>query len=537
MNIFNRAMVTVVRQSGKSVILFLIIFILGIVLSGVISIRNAMVVTEESLMMRMPAIGTIGFDFESAVADPDVSPQELGRAYQIANQPTAAELSSVGHLPYVRAYDFFLQSMFFSRDLFWTKIEMDEDRLPAGADVNSLRGNVQGARAMGGQIEMFPGRGVSNPNITDIDAGLITLVAGRTFTQEEINQDAKVVVISQAFAHENDLTIGSMIELENIAHDYTTMGLEGSGNFVLDRHEERFMLAHRRLSFEVIGIFDIAQAFIYEAYEGWLFSEALFRRTDLNNRFYVPFGVAEDMLIFEAHAMLEVEARLREAFGDGEAEDMLNDDPLLESIFVLYDPRDLEAFAMEANEFLPEFWEIRDLRAVDDHVIASMDTLLQIADVVQWSTMSAAIVILTLIMLLFLRERRHEIGIYLALGDQKRHVLTQFLTEIGLIVLMAIVLSLFAGHFLSETISSYMLEQHLRQSGQGSGEIVDELPWELALFNPGAMPIEEVIELYQVGLSVEVMLTFTLISGAIVVLSVVVPVIYVTRLEPKQILM
>ena len=536
MKFFKRAVLSMKRQLGKSALLFVLIFILGLVLSGAISMRKAMLITEEGMMMRIPALATIAFDSEAAVEETGGHSWEFGRAYQMAHQPTVEELSAVGHLPHVRASDFVLHSTFFSRDLFWTEIEMDEERLPAGANVSVLRENVQGARAMGGQIEMFPGRGVSNPNITDIEAGLITLVTGRPFTQEEINQDAKVVVISQAFAHENDLFVGSMIELENIAHDYTIMGFEGSGNFALDRHEERFMLAHRVLTFEVIGIFDVAQEFVYEAYEEWRLSEALSHRTRLNNRFYVPFGVAEDMLTFEATAMLEVEAELRALFEDIQAEEMINEHPLLEAMFVLDDPRDLEVFSMEANELLPEFWEIRDLRAVDAHVIASMDTLLQIADVVQWATVGVAIVILTLMLLLFLRERRHEVGIYLALGDQKRHVLMQFLTEIGLVALMAITLSLFAGHYLSETISGYMLRQHLTQPSPGSVR-VDELPWELALFNPGAMPIEEVMELHQVGLSVEVMLTFMLVSGAMIVLSVVVPVIYMTRLEPKQILM
>ena len=119
MNFFKRATINVIRQPGKSTILLLIIFILGTVLSGAIVVRNAIIITEERLMMETPALSTMVFNVQSA-ADATGSPTwELGRAHQIENQPTQDQISAIGNLAYVAAYDVIMLPTFFSRWFSW----------------------------------------------------------------------------------------------------------------------------------------------------------------------------------------------------------------------------------------------------------------------------------------------------------------------------------------------------------------------------------------------------------------------------------
>jgi len=356
------------------------------------------------------------------------------------------------------------------------------------------------------------------------------------FTQHEIDQSDRVVVISQAFAEINDLSVGSIIEFENIAHDYRIMGFEGSGNFILDRHEERFMLAQRTLEFEVIGIFDLEHELTYEGYEGSIFAGILSGRAELNNRIYMPIGVAEDLLNFQRVAMIDVEDELRDLFGDHQADEWTAEEPWLESIFILNDPRDLDEFSAAAEELLPGFWEIRDLRGVQHHIIASMDNILQIADFIVWAAAGTMIISLTLIIVLFLRDRRHEMGIYLALGDRKGKLVSQVLIETLLITMLSITLSLFVGSLLSQNISRNMFERNMIEQQQSYNEDF-EISWELILFNPGELAVEEALELYNVSLGFDTVLLIVLASSITILLSTAIPVAYVVKLEPKELLM
>jgi len=59
MTLFKRATIYMIKSYGKSITLLLLIFTLGIVLSGAISVRNAIIVSEERLMMQVPSVATL----------------------------------------------------------------------------------------------------------------------------------------------------------------------------------------------------------------------------------------------------------------------------------------------------------------------------------------------------------------------------------------------------------------------------------------------------------------------------------------------
>ena len=537
MKTFKRATTNIKRQPGKSAILLILVFILTTVLAGVISIRNAINVTEEALMMRLPAISTIEFDWNEAHANNEDG--LLITRLMTDTQPTRETLEKIGSLPYVRVYDFNFDPTFFSRELAWSIMEVDESRFPEGESLNHLAWAIDPIGSMGGELALFIGRGVANPEITDIDAGLITLTQGRTFTQAEIDQNAQVVVVSAAFATTNNLAIGSTITLDNIAHDYVNMGRNGTGNFAIDRGEEAFWLAHRALEMEVIGIFDIAQPFNYEAHEGWVFGAALANRANLYNRVYMPVGVAEEMLNFVNDTFLEYHEDFIDAFGPG-TQGIVQEEIPITSIFILNDPRDLGAFSEAAQNLLYGFWNMHDLRATNTQITTSMDTMLQIADAVLWATIATSIVILTLIIILFLRDRRHEIGIYMALGDKKSRVIRQILIEVGLTAFIAITMALFVGNVVSDVMSRNMLEQDLINQKSEADALRDPLggvPWELILFNPGEMSIDETLAMYNIALDGPTILTFVGAGFVVILASTILPIWYVVKLEPKKILM
>lgn len=469
MNSFKRATTVILRQPGKSALLLLLIFLLGTVLSGVISISRAMAVTEQRLLMKIPAVATI-------VYVPGVSTDPW-------QQPTREEVTAIGNLPYVWAYDFTIQSNVRSNGLVHPAIE---NRGIAFSTV---------------------GRGVYNPEITDMTTGVISLIEGRVFTQAEIDNDERVVVIPQNVAQMNHLTIGSTIELENIVGNPFAQG------------EEDAILAEQILEVEVIGIFgrdDIEDV-----------------RGD-SDFFYMPVGLAEDMHRFMTETQIAFDEERFRMLGQGE----FQEEPIFNAIFVLNSPRDLETFQTTATTLLADGWTVIGIdESVFAPIISSMDMVLQIVSSVQWGAVVATMVVLTLVILLFLRDRRHEIGIYMALGDKKRNVVIQILTEIGIITAVAIILALFTGRIVSDTISNQMFEQHLIEQTEQENSVDNLIHWELGFYMPRELTVEEALELYDVTLDTITVVTFTSVSIVVILVSATLPIWYAVKLEPKELLL
>ena len=170
------------------------------------------------------------------------------------------------------------------------------------------------------------------------------------------------------------------------------------------------------------------------------------------------------------------------------------------------------------------------------HVTYSMDLLLQLADSLRWFAALAAIIILTLTILLFFHDRRHEIGIYRALGDKVSKIIIQMIIEIGLITAIAFIFAIFASHIVSESISAYLFEQYLIEQ-MDSGEFYVSTPGGLELHNPGMMSVEEALALYDVTLDAITMVIFISIGSLVVLISTLLPVWYVAKLNPKRLLL
>jgi len=522
MNVLNRSWLHLKRKPVKSGMILGLMFLLAAVLSGAISIRQAMGSMEASMMMRLPAVSSLEFNVRRAM-------EELGELgadfWESQGTPSVAEISAVGDLPYVRNFDTFVTTHLYSQSLEWALPNLEVEVAHSGS-----------MGELGATAEVFEVRGVANPALTDVEAGLIELVSGRTFTEAELENQALVLVLSQSFAVANGLAVGSVVELDNIVFDELEFMVQNIGFFLEHWHDPAFHLAHRHLEFEVIGIFDVAREFSPEMYQtASELERAVGEVARLHNRFYVPIAVAESIFMFGHEELLETLDARMEMQTWASPEDLAPSEPPVQALFVLYDPRDLDTFSQAANQLFPGYWEVNDLRGANADVVASMDTMLDIADLIMVTTAGATIVILSLLITLMVQDRRTEIGIYLALGEKRLKVLLQFIVEIFLLGAIAMGLALFVGNQLSETISGRMLEQHLL--ADNGGQAPTEVPWELTIFNPGELPLEKVLELYDTSLTREVVGLFFGIGTLILVVSTILPVIQMVRVSPRRILL
>lgn len=92
----------------------------------------------------------------------------------------------------------------------------------------------------------------------------------------------------------------------------------------------------------------------------------------------------------------------------------------------------------------------------DNHVfeetLESIDGIKHIIKIMTYSIMIGGITVLSLILILWLRERIYEIGILLSIGISKIKIVTQFILELLFISLPSFVFSLFIGNVILNII-------------------------------------------------------------------------------------
>src|SRR5690625_1396881 len=112
MNFIKRGFLGITRKLGKSFILLAVIFILGNLMSGAISIQQATDNVEKSIKERLGAGATIDMDWE---AWEKLSDEEM-QSFQFENIGVDL-IKQVGELSYVKYYDYSMSTWLGSENI------------------------------------------------------------------------------------------------------------------------------------------------------------------------------------------------------------------------------------------------------------------------------------------------------------------------------------------------------------------------------------------------------------------------------------
>ena len=514
MKCFKRAIVNIVRQPSKSLILFLTILILGIFASSAISIVQAIRVTEANLLRRIPPIASVDSDLYAMREY-----AELHGYWPSAEEAVTRELlETIGNLPYVRVFDFTVYDWFFSQELVYSddvtpylEIDWFADDFTMAQFTPAMKFN---------SFNVLRVNGIRNSAVTSLEEGIIELIEGRTFTQAEMEEGSLVVLISQAFANANQLSLGSTFVLES--HIYETFNPFLNifcGAF--DYHSpDAALLEVHDFEFEVIGIFTPTVEL-----KGSVMDDIFMNHVELNMRLYVPISAVESR-----HRLLDdyIQRFHPEALAERPSPIGYH-----EMIFALYDSLDLANFYEAASALLPNFWLIDDFRSEFAAMSTSLANLQGISNGIVIGVSIASVLILGLLILLLLHDRKGEIGIYLALGESRKNMIKQTLIEMLLISMIALSLSLFVGNIIAREMTHSILHQELHDHQLTPLTVVRNIT---AIGFSIQMTTEEMLAAYDVTLNGMTILMFAGVAIVMITLSTILPIVYLTRLKPKDIL-
>lgn len=137
-----------------------------------------------------------------------------------------------------------------------------------------------------------------------------------------------------------------------------------------------------------------------------------------------------------------------------------------QATFFLDQPEKIDQIITSIKKY-PLDWQELDIvknTKTFENVISSVKTMQGIISVMTLSIIIAGITALSLVLVLWLRERVYEIGVLLALGKTKFQIVGQFILELVMISIPATLAVLFFGNFLSvQLLNSLLAEEDLSE--------------------------------------------------------------------------
>ena len=475
MNFLKRAFLSLSRRKGKSLILLVIIFILSNVMAGSIAIGQASNNVEKTIKLQLGANASVELDWEKM--------QDWTEEQWNSLQYVTPEMADkIGSLSYVKYYDYSSESYINSTTL--TQYDPNMVEVPT--------------------MSYFPLKGVQYAPIMDIANGSATLVEGRTFDENEITNADYVALISDKVAEINNVFVGDVIYLQN--------------TFTIWKDDNTTEEIKRDIALEIIGIFTPKVEQNEENNGGWIDYTPF-------NRIYVPNGVvhAENRWMNEQYAA---------AYPDSNFQ---IDQVYITPTFVLNNPEDVESFRTEAKGLLPDYYKVTVSSDAYDSVAGPIKFIGSLSNIILYVAIGATILILSLVVILFLRDRKHELGIYLSLGESKAKVVGQILIEVVTIALIAITLSLLTGNSIAESTSQSMID--LRNEIAGTNDDNGIVYRDMGYYPGNGVTEDDVMEAYKIEFSWDYVIILYGVGLGTVLLSSIAPMVYILRLKPKKIMM
>ena len=475
MDFFKRALLSTIRKKGKSIILLVVIFILGNLMAGSIAVKQATTNVEETIKNKLGAEASVDYDWENINEGVDLPQLEQKM------------VDDIGKLEGVKYYEYNLYSWLSSK----------EYESYCGPDCEM--GGMDGA-----DFEFY---GVQIPSIIDISENKIALSDGRVFKQEEIDEGKPVILVSTVFAEMNNFHVG-----DTLTFNVNTYNWED-----IDEHGTPKLANTQTYAFELIGIFDASLSVKEETDTNMGMIDY-----SMTQRMYVPNNFITTV---NEHAF-EEEKKYNNY--DGEYEDFTSIIPT----YYLKDSSQLETFKEAALKILPDGFKVSVSSDMYDSVAGPISFISWLATGILYISIGATILILGLVVILFLRDRRHEFGIYLSIGVKKWKIVTQVVIEVLLVGIIALTLSLFSGKELANGISQKMIEQQVINSDNGMFYYAAG-----PLGGSGYVDQNEVIDTYEVTLDFDYVVMLYLVGLGTLLVSSIAPTVYVVRLKPRKVLM
>lgn len=424
MNFFKRAWLVTKAKKGRTGLLILVTSaILIFVLAG-LTIKNAANSAVESAKSKAGATVTLSVNREAMMKafKPDSenssdSSESSGNSSDDSSAVTSVDLAtakSIAEKDDVASYLFTTTTTATAGDgISAISTSSSSDDTSDSASTDSNQPDRGGMMASGD----FTITGVNSTDyVADFTSGTSEIKKGVGITSDTADNSA---VISSDLADENDLSVGDTFTVSTTVDDTETS-----------------------YTLTVVGIYDNSST----ATTAQMMSNA----SNPQNNIYTNLTTANTM--------------------KGET------DTLDSAVYTLSNPKNMDAFVKEIKSDIDtDSYSVTSSDEIYEQMLSPLNNISSIAQNIVILVAVAGAVILTLIVILSIRERRYEIGVLMSLGENRLKIIGQFFTELLMVTVVSLVIASFAGNFVGNALGNQLLssststEQTTQNAGPGAG--------------------------------------------------------------------
>ncbi|MGE7947516.1 ABC transporter permease [Lysinibacillus sp. NPDC093688] len=478
MNFIKRAILSMKKRIGTSLILMAVFLIVTNLVLGGFAIQNASQKAADSARKKLGADVTLGLDFD-----------KLGKqARETGEMPIVPDLNikeaeQLAKSQYVKDYNYLTGTMGTSEGLKLVGAP-EEGEDDAGAGKAGMAGVARGSAGSAIEIDMnssFLIEGVRKTLLQEsFKNGKSKIIDGKPITEKM--EDQNVALMEKRLAEQNKLKVGDKVKIQ-------------SGD------------KKKTLEVEIIGIYETDEQGMGQNPPPFI---------DPANKLYMPYSTLKKLEADEGNMSS------------------------IQVVYFLNDPLDIDAFKKEAKQSDIDFKYFK-LDAHDSlykQMIGPIENISSTSQMIIYIVSIAGAIILGLIIMLSIKSRRKEMGILLSIGEKKWKLMAQFMVEVVCIAILAFSLSLATGAKVSQFIGDSLLSSEIataseeEENPQNSGAVVVSGPGG-TLQNETEDPIDEI----DVSITGEDLGKMGGIGLAIALLATLLPALSILRLNPKQILL
>ncbi|EAC5811916.1 TPA_asm: ABC transporter permease [Listeria monocytogenes] len=497
MNFFKRAWLSMKARKGRSVLQLIIFTVVCVLILSGFTIQSAADKASELAREQLGGTVTLTVDREKQMqtmreeaSSSDSSSTESKPQFQ-SSPIDVSDANDLAKLNHVASYNYYSSTQALASG--FDPIESSGDTSSSN-DESSTTAETQGpGGGQGGPQMVDADLSISglldSATSTDFEAGTSELTSGVAITSAD--KDKNVAMVEENLAEENDWKVGD---------SFTVTSSDGN----------------TKVTLKIVGIYkttdsgsDMAQNFSF-----------------LNpyNKVYVPYTVANTI----------------------KGSDYKN--TVDSAVYTMDDAANISAFEKEAKKVDSIDWDTFKLDANDtlyQQMIGPINSVASFSKNVVYIVSIAGALILGLLVMMQVRDRKYEMGVLLAIGEKRGKLIAQFFVEILIVALVSFGLAAASSHYVAQLAGNQLLAQQNSSTnetttstenrgpggggGQGGpsgfGQSVSNL----------TKNTEQIKEL-DIQVTLEDMLKMGGIGIGIAFISVLLPAALVLRMNPKTIL-
>ncbi|HAA1222462.1 TPA_asm: ABC transporter permease [Listeria monocytogenes] len=497
MNFFKRAWLSMKARKGRSVLQLIIFTVVCVLILSGFTIQSAADKASELAREQLGGTVTLTVDREKQMqtmreeaSSSDSSSTESKPQFK-SSPIDVSDANDLAKLNHVASYNYYSSTQALASG--FDPIESSGDTSSSN-DESSTTAETQGpGGGQGGPQMVDADLSISglldSATSTDFEAGTSELTSGVAITSAD--KDKNVAMVEENLAEENDWKVGD---------SFTVTSSDGN----------------TKVTLKIVGIYkttdsgsDMAQNFSF-----------------LNpyNKVYVPYTVANTI----------------------KGSDYKN--TVDSAVYTMDDAANISAFEKEAKKVDSIDWDTFKLDANDtlyQQMIGPINSVASFSKNVVYIVSIAGALILGLLVMMQVRDRKYEMGVLLAIGEKRGKLIAQFFVEILIVALVSFGLAAASSHYVAQLAGNQLLAQQNSSTNETTTSTENRGPGGGGgQGGPGGFGqsvsnltknTEQIKEL-DIQVTLEDMLKMGGIGIGIAFISVLLPAALVLRMNPKTIL-